>query len=149
MAIEPPNAHSMSVPPAMPERLHWFKWEAYTTLLSGLFLLGIVYYANAATLLVEPGVTPFGPTGAIVASIAFLVGGGLVYDATGGAGVRKQLLVDYLEGLRGAKVHPFHPVPAFSKRQQQAFAVDGAGLVARTNGFALFDVDSARLHCIR
>ena len=67
--------------PAMPQRLHWFKWEAYTTLLSGLFLLGIVYYAHADAYLVEAGKTPLSPAGAIAASVAFLAGGWLVYDA--------------------------------------------------------------------
>ena len=47
--------------PAMPARLHWFKWEAYSTLLSGLFLLGIVYYAHAEAYLVEAGTTPLSP----------------------------------------------------------------------------------------
>jgi uncharacterized membrane protein len=67
-------------PPAMPERLHWFKWEAYTTLLSGLFLLGIVYYAQAGSYMVEAGVTPLSPVGAVAVGIGFLVGGWLVYD---------------------------------------------------------------------
>jgi len=67
--------------PAMPAHLHWFKWEAYTTLLSGLFLLGIVYYAHADAYLVEAGRTPLSPAGAVATSVAFLAGGWLVYDA--------------------------------------------------------------------
>ena len=31
-----------SRPPAIPERLHWFKWEAYTTWISGFLLLGLI-----------------------------------------------------------------------------------------------------------
>ena len=34
----------LGAPPSLPPRLHWFKWEAYTTLLSGLFLLVLIYY---------------------------------------------------------------------------------------------------------
>jgi uncharacterized membrane protein len=68
-------------PPALPATLHWFKWEAYTTLLSGLFLLAVVYYAQAATMLVDPAVNSFGPAGAIAASLAWIVGGWLAYEA--------------------------------------------------------------------
>ena len=67
-------------PPSMPARLHWFKWEAYTTLLSGLFLLAVVYYAQAATMLVDPALNSFGPAGAIAASVAWIIGGFAVYE---------------------------------------------------------------------
>ena len=69
-----------AAPPAIPARLHWFKWEAYTTLLSGLFLLAVVYYANAAVMLVDPAISSLGPAGAIAVSLAFLAGGWLAYD---------------------------------------------------------------------
>ena len=67
-------------PPAMPARLHWFKWEAYTTLLSGLFLMAVVYYANAELYLVDPALNSFSPAGAIAASLAVLAGGWIAYD---------------------------------------------------------------------
>ena len=67
-------------PPAIPATLHWFKWEAYTTLLSGLFLLVVVYYANAEAYLVDPAVATLSAPVAIVTSAAFLLGGWLVYD---------------------------------------------------------------------
>lgn len=57
-----------------------------------------------------------------VAAVVVRENGVFVYDAMGGAGVRKQLLGDYLEGLEGARVHPFQPVTPFSEKQQQAFA---------------------------
>ena len=43
-------------PPKMPENLHWFKWEAYFTWLSGVALLLVVYYLNPSLYLVKPGV---------------------------------------------------------------------------------------------
>ena len=43
-------------PPKMPENLHWFKWEAYATWLSGVALLLVVYYLNPSLYLVKPGV---------------------------------------------------------------------------------------------
>jgi uncharacterized membrane protein len=42
-------------PEQMPEKLHWFKWEAYTTWLSGMALLAVVYYLNAQAYLIAPG----------------------------------------------------------------------------------------------
>jgi uncharacterized membrane protein len=69
-----------AAPPAVPPTLHWFKWEAYTTLLSGLFLLVIVYYVQAGTLLVDPAVNSLTPATAIAASIGWIAGGWIVYD---------------------------------------------------------------------
>ncbi len=61
----------------LPEPLHWFKWEAYTTWLTGVGLLVVVYYLQASAYLagegVEPGV-------AIGVGIGSLVAGWLVYD---------------------------------------------------------------------
>lgn len=41
----------------MPENLHWFKWEAYTTWLSGVALLMVVYYLNPGLYLIAPVAT--------------------------------------------------------------------------------------------
>ena len=41
---------------ALPDPLHWFKWEAYTTWLSGFTLLVVVFYVHASTFLVDPAV---------------------------------------------------------------------------------------------
>ena len=63
----------------LPEQLHWFKWEAYTTWLSGFALLIVLYYFNADTYLVEPG-GPLGTGWAIVVSMTLLVVAWVVYD---------------------------------------------------------------------
>jgi uncharacterized membrane protein len=60
--------------------LHWFKWEAYTTWLSGVALLAVVYWANAGTLMIDPSVLALTPGQAIAISIASLVVGWLAYD---------------------------------------------------------------------
>jgi uncharacterized membrane protein len=65
-------------PPTLPATLHWFKWEAYTTLLSGLFLMGVVYYAEPRMTLAP--LADFSPAAAIATSLAWLAGGWLVYD---------------------------------------------------------------------
>lgn len=67
-------------PPQLPGTLHWFYWEAYSTLLSGLFLLGVLYYGQAAVYLIDPQVAALSVPAAIAIGIAFLAGGWLVYD---------------------------------------------------------------------
>ena len=65
----------------MPDRLHWFKWEAYTTWLTGMGLAVLVYYFNAGVYLAgtEGPVSDAGM--AVIASLAFVAAGPLVYEA--------------------------------------------------------------------
>ena len=70
----------LGAPPALPARLHWFKWEAYATLLSGFFLLVLVYYLQAPLYLVDPSVAVLSAPVAVAAGLAWIVGGWLVYD---------------------------------------------------------------------
>jgi uncharacterized membrane protein len=67
-------------PARMPEQLTWFKWEAYTTWLSGFFLLVIVYYAGAEMYLVDNAVRELSPWAAVGIGLASLALGWLVYD---------------------------------------------------------------------
>jgi uncharacterized membrane protein len=67
-------------PPRLPEVLHWFKWEAYTTWLSGFALLVVLYYFNADTFLVDPGVLDLSTAAAIAISVALLGVAWVVYD---------------------------------------------------------------------
>jgi uncharacterized membrane protein len=67
-------------PPTLPSPLHWFKWEAYSTWLSGFTLLVALYYANASTYLVDRSVADINPFVAIGISVGLLVVGWLVYD---------------------------------------------------------------------
>jgi uncharacterized membrane protein len=67
-------------PPYLPKPLHWYKWEAYWTWLSGFALLCIVYYTDARLRLIDPEVADLDPWQAIVISIALLVVAWLVYD---------------------------------------------------------------------
>ena len=62
------------------EDLHWSKWEAYTTWLSGMGLLAIIYWFGANTYLIDKSVADLPPAVAIAISIAVIVGGWLVYD---------------------------------------------------------------------
>ncbi|MBS7560894.1 hypothetical protein A1395_13240 [Pseudomonas protegens] len=66
-------------PPSMPENLHWFKWEAYFTWLSGIALLCLVFYYNPMLYLVAPGSGLTGPEGVAI-GIGALIAGWFVYD---------------------------------------------------------------------
>jgi len=68
-------------PGEMPARLHWFKWEAYTTWISGFFLLGVAYYFGGGVLLVDRATSTLPAWSAILLSLATLAGGWLLYDA--------------------------------------------------------------------
>lgn len=60
--------------------LHWFKWQAYTTWLSGAVLLWVVYYAGGGALLTDPGTAALTPGAAVAVGIGALVGAWLLYD---------------------------------------------------------------------
>lgn len=59
-------------PPQMPQTLHWFKWEAYSTWLTGSALLVLLYYGRAQTYLIDGSSWVQEPSVAILASIGFL-----------------------------------------------------------------------------
>ena len=67
-------------PPRLPDHLHWFYWESYTTWLSGFALLTVSYLWNAGIYLVSPANPIMSPDMAIVAALAFLVVFWLLYD---------------------------------------------------------------------
>ena len=67
-------------PERLPPELHWFKWEAYTTLITGFFLLCLVYYYGAEVALIDPAVMELSKPAAIAIGLGFLVLGWLVYD---------------------------------------------------------------------
>ncbi|WP_173934911.1 urate hydroxylase PuuD [Chelativorans sp. Marseille-P2723] len=68
-------------PASLPEHLTWFKWESYSTWLSGFALLAIVYYAGADLYLIDRNVLDVSAPAAILISIASIGLGWLLYDA--------------------------------------------------------------------
>lgn len=66
-------------PDRLPPTLHWFKWEAYTTWISGMCLLALVYFLGASTYLLKPDSVLSPEEGVAVALIALAVGW-IVYD---------------------------------------------------------------------
>ena len=65
---------------AMPRPLHWFKWQAYTTWLSGVALLVVVYYTGGRALLTDPARADLTPAVATGVAIGGIVVGWLIYD---------------------------------------------------------------------
>ena len=75
------NPQKYSVAPAsLPQHLHWFKWEAYTTWLSGTALLVLVYWLRAGTMMVDANVMALTPGQAIAIGAASMAGSWFVYD---------------------------------------------------------------------
>ncbi len=67
-------------PAEMPEPLHWFKWEAYTTWLSGFALMVVLYYFDADVRLVDAGARDIDEWQAIAVSVAGIALAWIVYD---------------------------------------------------------------------
>jgi uncharacterized membrane protein len=67
-------------PGQMPARLHWFKWQNFTTWASGIGLLIVVYYLNGGAYLIDPSVKALGYPQALTFSIGTLVGAWVLYD---------------------------------------------------------------------
>jgi len=68
-------------PPHLPKHLHWFKWDAYLTWVSGFLLLVVQYYVHAKSYLIDPAVMPLEVWQAIAISVVSLLGGWAVYEA--------------------------------------------------------------------
>jgi len=67
-------------PETVPEPLHWYKWEAYTTWLSGFALLVVLYYLDADEYLVDPAVADLDRQSAVALSIGLLALAWFAYD---------------------------------------------------------------------
>jgi uncharacterized membrane protein len=67
-------------PGELPPTLHWFKWEAYTTWISGMALLIIVFYWNAQTYMLNPEISGVTSAAAIGIGILSLLSSWIFYD---------------------------------------------------------------------
>ncbi len=108
-------------PPTMPENLHWFYWEAYSTWLTGFALFTVLYLFNANTFLIDRNVFDMTPATAVMAALAFLVTGWVVYDAIcrvfgerpGGDRIVGLLVLVYVVGATWVACHLFSGRAAF------------------------------------
>jgi uncharacterized membrane protein len=67
-------------PDHMPDDLHWFKWEAYATWISGFLLLCLVYYYGAGLYLIDRAKLDLHPVDATLIGLGFIVGGWVGYN---------------------------------------------------------------------
>ncbi|SCY01548.1 urate hydroxylase PuuD [Paracoccus tibetensis] len=67
-------------PERMPEHLTWFKWESYSTWLSGAALLAVTYWAGANLFLIDPAKADLAVWQAVAISAGSLAVGWLIYD---------------------------------------------------------------------
>jgi uncharacterized membrane protein len=67
-------------PEAMPTNLHWFKWEAYTTWLTGMVMLWVVYYVGAESFLIDNSRMALTQGEAIAAGLGFIAAGVGIYE---------------------------------------------------------------------
>ncbi len=71
---------TLVAPAVMPKKLHWFKWEAMFTMLSGWLLLDIVFFQGGGVTLIDPNVSDLSATTATILVIGVLVVSWFVYD---------------------------------------------------------------------
>lgn len=67
-------------PEKMPDDLHWFKWEAYFTWISGFSLLVLIYYFGARNYLLDAAKSSISPSDAVALALASLYAGWAIYD---------------------------------------------------------------------
>lgn len=67
-------------PNKLPDNLHWFKWEAYTTWITGMFMMALIYWYGADLYLIDPSVADLSKPVAILIGIGTIVVGWLAYD---------------------------------------------------------------------
>jgi uncharacterized membrane protein len=103
-------------PQQLPKHLHWFKYEAYFTWLSGLSLLVVVYYFNARALLIDQHVRDISPQGAIVIGLASFAAAWLLYHALCRTALVKKGLWFALAGLALATAFAWFYCQVFSAR---------------------------------
>ena len=67
-------------PEKLPTTLHWFKWEAYLTWISGMAMLALIYWGQARAYMVDPAVADLTTGQAVAIGMGTIVGGWVVYD---------------------------------------------------------------------
>ncbi len=126
-------------PKRLPQHLHWFYWESYTTWLSGFALLAVLYLFHAGLFIVDPRVFAWPAAWmAGLAMLAFLVVGWVVYDAicrTFGQGKNGDLVVGVLVAVY-VVIAAWVACHLFAGRA--AFLITGAMLATMMSANVLF-----------
>ena len=132
-------------PRELPEPLHWFKWEAYTTWLSGFALLVVLYYFDAETYLIDKSVRDIEPAAAVILSLLGLGLAWVVYDVACRFLRIEALMAVFLFGLVVASAYGASEV--FSGRA--AYLQVGAMLGTIMAANVLFNIIPAHWDLIR
>jgi uncharacterized membrane protein len=67
-------------PGEMPAKVHWFKWQNFSTWASGILLLVVVYFLGESAWLVDPTQGHASYSNAVAAALGTLIGGWVAYD---------------------------------------------------------------------
>lgn len=86
-------------PKKLPKTLHWFKYEAYFTWVSGFALLFIVYYFNASAMLIDNNVLKLTTTEAIGISLGSFIAAWVIYDLLCKSPLAKNRVLFTLTGI--------------------------------------------------
>lgn len=86
-------------PKSIPKHLHWFKYEAYFTWVSGFGLLFIIYYFNASAMLIDTNVLNITPTQAILISVSSFIVAWFMYDLLCKSALKKNKILFALTGI--------------------------------------------------
>lgn len=86
-------------PKEIPRHLHWFKYEAYFTWLTGFSLLFVVYYFNAGAMLIDKNIMPLNTASAIGIGVGSFVVAWLIYDLMCKSPLKKQPVLFLIIGF--------------------------------------------------
>ena len=86
-------------PSKMPDELTWFKWEAYSTWISGMALMSLVYYGSTSLYMIDLEVLDITQGQAVLLSLGGILVGWLVYDGLCRSPLGRNDLVLALSGL--------------------------------------------------
>jgi uncharacterized membrane protein len=103
-------------PKKMPEELTWFKWEAYSTWISGMALMSLVYYGSASLYMIDLEVLDITQLQAVCLSLGGIVIGWIIYDGLCRSPLGKNDLILALAGLVFLVLLSFIYTQVFSHR---------------------------------
>ncbi|MBL7545034.1 MAG: urate hydroxylase PuuD [Bdellovibrionaceae bacterium] len=103
-------------PGEIPKILHWFKWEATLTWITGFFLFAFLYYLKGASLLIDQQKVALSQGQAIGLSIGLVIGCWLLYDLIWNASIVKSKITSVILSLLGFVGLVYSSVQIFSGR---------------------------------
>jgi len=134
-------------PKTIPKELHWFKYEAYFTWLSGMSLLSVVYYFNAKGLLIDPNVMNLSPAVAVSIGVGSLAVGWWLYAWLSSSVFAKNVPLFALVGVLMLTAFAYGYTQVFSARA--AYIHFGALLGTMMVGNVFFVIIPAQKEMVR